>query len=286
MLAALLITLREVIEASLIVATILGILTKLGHTKSMKTVWLATGAAFAASICILLAGSLLGLKIQELYTGKTEAAIEGVFLVLSAAFITWAVFFLHTYFARKKVLLLQKVKATLETQEQEGIFLLVFSAVFREGLEIVLFLSTMYLSSKPLPILGGFTLGLLLGLTVSFSLFSATLRMPVFHAFRATSGLLILFAAGMLARGIGEFMEVGTLSWIARLPSVSFAFLPMDSSFFGHMIETIFGITRSMHATQLVAYLSYISLMTWWVFFRKTPSQRSQNNAAEEKRDD
>ena len=140
MLPAFLITFREVIEASLIVATILGILVKLKQFKGIKTVWYATALAAILSILLLAVGSLFGLKIQELYTGKTEEFIEGIFMVTSAIFITWAVFFLHKYFSKYKVQLLQKIKATVENQEQKGLFILVFTAVFREGFEIALFL--------------------------------------------------------------------------------------------------------------------------------------------------
>ena len=113
MLPAFLITFREVIEASLIVATILGILVKLGQTKSIKTVWLATGAAALLSILLLGVGSLFGLEVQKIYSGRVEEFIEGVLMTLSAVFITWAVFFLHKYFSQYKVKLLQKVKATV-----------------------------------------------------------------------------------------------------------------------------------------------------------------------------
>ncbi|OGG11697.1 hypothetical protein A2Z00_00720 [Candidatus Gottesmanbacteria bacterium RBG_13_45_10] len=269
MLPALLISLREVIEASLIVATMLGVLAKLGHTKSIRTVWLGTCSAILASLLILGLGSALGLKLQQLYSGKTEATIEGMLMMLSAIFVTWAVFFLHTYFAHNKVLLLQKIRPTLEKEEQNGIFILAFTAVFREGLEIVLFLSTIYLSSNPVQILSGVGLGLFVGVTLSFMLFSATIRLPVFHAFRITSGLLILFAAGLLARGLGELMEAGVVTVWKQLPDITFGFLPNDTSFLGHMIQTIFGITKSMHTTQLTVYLFYIIGMSWWVFFRK-----------------
>src|SRR3989344_3605629 len=201
MIPSFLITFREVIEASLIVATILGILVKLGHTKSIKVVWLATLAAFVVSLGLLASGSIVGIKIQELYTGRTEAVVEGMLMIVSAVFITWAVFFLHTYFGQYKLRLLQKVKNTVEQKSPKGLFALVFTAVFREGFEIVLFLTTIYFSSQPAPILGGFGLGLVAGLFVAFAFFSATLKLPVFWAFRTSSLLLILFAAGLLARG-------------------------------------------------------------------------------------
>lgn len=267
MIPSLLITFREVIEASLIVATILGILVKLNQKKSIKTVWVATGAAAIASLGLLIGGSLLGLKVQELYTGKTEELIEGILMVTSAVFITWAVFFLHKYFAQYKTKLLQKIKSTVVKEEQKSLFLLVFTAVFREGFEIVLFLSTIYFSSDPGSILTGFSTGILLGLLLSFGLFSATLKMPVFYAFRVTSVLLILFAGGLLARGVHEFAEAGILPEIGK---ITFAFIPQKTSFAADMLKAIFGITQQMDSIQILIYLSYVVCMSWWVFFRKT----------------
>ncbi|MBP7967334.1 FTR1 family protein [Candidatus Woesebacteria bacterium] len=267
MLPAFLITFREVIEASLIVATVLGILVKLKQTKGVKTVWIATIAAAGLSIILLALGALLGLKVQELYTGRIEELIEGILMVTSAVFITWAVFFLHNYFSNYKVKLLQKVKETVEKEEQRGLFILVFTAVFREGFEIVLFLSTIYFSSNPQQIFTGFAGGIIAGLLISFALFSATLKMPVYYAFRITSVLLILFAAGLLARGVHEFAEAGIMPEIGEL---IFPFVPAKATLAGDMLKAVFGITQKMDIVQISLYSTYTAFMAWWVFIRKS----------------
>ncbi|MEK7070830.1 MAG: FTR1 family protein [Patescibacteria group bacterium] len=266
MLPAFLITYREVIEASLIVATILGILTKLGQKNQIKTVWFATGAATLVSISLLILGSILGFNVQKIYSGKVEETIEGIFMVMSAIFITWAVFFLHKYFSRNKIHLIKKIKEQVEKEEQRGLFLLVFSAVFREGFEIVLFLSTIYFSSDPQSILTGFIGGTVLGLLTSSLLFAATLRLPVFYAFRTTSILLILFAAGLFARGAHEFAEVGIIPEIGK---ITFVFIPSTATYMGNIIKTIFGLTRNMDVVQVSLYSTYTFFMLWWVFFKK-----------------
>lgn len=266
MLPSFLITFREVIEASLIVVTILGILYKLKQKKSIKTVWLATTAASIVSLFLLGLGRLFGLKVQELYTGKVEQFTEGILMITSALFVSWAVFFLHKYFAQYKAKLLQKIKSTVEKQEQKGLFVLVFTAVLREGFEIVLFLSTIYFSANPASIFTGFSLGTIAALLVSFSLFTATLRLPVFYAFRTTSILLILFAAGLLARGIHEFAEFGILPEVGK---VTFSFIPAKTTFQGEIIKSIFGITQKMDYAQLSLYAMYIFFMNYWVFFKK-----------------
>ena len=266
MLPAFLITFREVIEASLIVATILGILVKLNQKKGIKSVWYATGLAAFMSILFLALGSFFGLKMQELYSGKVEELIEGIFMITSAVFITWAVFFLHKYFSKYKIHLLKKIKETVEKEEQKGLFILVFTAVFREGFEIVLFLSTIYFSSNPQNIFAGFMGGLAGGLVVSLGLFGATLRMPVYLAFRATSILLILFAGGLLVHGIHEFAEVGLLPEIGK---ITIALVPEKATFAGQMLQAVFGLTRGMDMIQISTYSVYVVFMSWYVFFRK-----------------
>lgn len=261
-----LITFREVIEAALIVATILGILVKLGQQKEIRTVWLATIAAAGFSIILLGGASIAGIKIQELYTGRAEELIEGILMSASAIFITWAVFFLHNYFGRYKTKLLARLRKTVELQEQRGLFMLVFTAVIREGFEIVLFLSTIYFSSNPKDILGGFAIGAIIALIICYGLFAATIRMPVFYAFRATSILLILFAAGLLAHGAHEFVEAGVL---VATPNVYLPFLPEKSTFAGSTIQAIFGVTYKMEALSLALYAAYAGTMIWWVFLRK-----------------
>ncbi|MGB4965769.1 MAG: FTR1 family protein [Microgenomates group bacterium] len=264
MLPAFLITFREVIEASLIVATILGILTKLNQKKGIRTVWFATTCAALTSILLLVAGSVFGFQIQKIYTGKIEEIIEGILMITSAVFITWAVFFLHKYFSRYKVKLLQKVQVIVEKEEQKGLFVLAFTAVFREGIEIVLFLTTIYFSSSPQQVFTGFSAGLVGGLLVSLALFGATLRLPVYYAFRVTSGLLIVFAAGLLARGVHEFAEVGL---IPEFSYVGIPFVPANA-FMADMVKAIFGITKNMDMLQISLYLLYTSVMVWYVYFR------------------
>ena len=266
MIASFLITLREVIEASLIVATILGILIKLNQRQSMHTVWLATILAAALSVLLLGLGSIFGIKIQEIYSGKIEEFIEGIFMVTSAVFITWAVFFLHKYFAGYKTRLIVKISETLKHEEQKGLFWLAFTAVFREGFEIVLFLSTIFFSSNPSEIFTGFAGGVVGGLLISAGLFAATIRLPLRVAFRATSMLLIFFAAGLFARGTHEFIEVGILP---ELTHITLNFLTAKATIAGDMIKAIFGVTRTMDATQLTIYIGYVAFMTWWVFVRK-----------------
>ena len=89
-----LITFREVVEASVIVSLILGILKKSNQSKSIQTVWIAILLSFVTSIILLLLASVLGLELHRFYL-QNEAYIEGFLMLFSAIFITWTIFFLH-----------------------------------------------------------------------------------------------------------------------------------------------------------------------------------------------
>ena len=269
MLAALLITFREILEAALIVATIIGILKKLRANSSIKTVWMGTVAAIGASVLFLVIGSVAGLEVHELFEDH-EALFEGTVLMISAVFITWAVFFLHKTFAHHKLTLLQKVRTTLEKNEQKAIFFLVFTAVLREGLEIVLFLSTIFFSSNPLSIGTGFILGSASAVLIAYLLFTATVRLPVYKTFRLTSILLIFFAAGMLAQGFHELTEAGIFPEIASLPVMTLFILPEKSTFLGSIIRSVFGLSRSMASLELLLWSGYAAVMWNLVLKRRS----------------
>lgn len=259
------ITFREVIEATVIVATILGVIYKLKWNEAIHTVWRATGVAVLSSVLLIIAASIFGFKIQQFYTGRTEEIIEGILMVVSAIFITWAVFFLHTFFSRHKGHLMKKVRKTVEAKEMKGLFILVFTAVFREGFEIALFLSSIYLSTKPTDVFLGFLGGLMGGLIVSFFFFRTTERLPIQYAFRISGVLLILFAGGLIARGIHEFAEAHI---IPELFTMTFSIIPDKSSFMGGMIKALFGITQKMDIIPLISYLAYIIGMGWYILIK------------------
>ena len=266
MLPALLITFREVLEATLIVATILGILVKLGQNQSLRTVWLATVIAAIFSAALVGLGSFTGIKIQELYLGKTKQLIEGALMLTSAVFITWAVFWLHKYFARQKLRLLQSVKQTIQENQPRGLFVLVFTAVFREGIEIALFLSTIYLSTSPISVFAGFGIGTLLALLISVLVFTTALKLPIFRAFQATTLLLVLFAAGLAGRGVQELSEAGLFHSV----EITLSLLPPAGSFLGDTIQAVFGWSRVMTDLHLLTYAIYISFMRWYLYVRRS----------------
>lgn len=266
MFPATLVSFREILEASFIVAAILGILVKFNDKRGVRTLTLATIVAVLASVGLLGLGTLLGYKMQEIFEGKTEEIFEGVMMIVTAFFITWAVFVLHRFFARYKTNVLGKVRESLDKNYQWPLFILVFTAVFREGLEIVLFLSTLFFAEKPSAILSGFLTGSLLASIFAAIIYTTTLRLPIKRTLQTTSLLLIIFAAGLLMRGVGELQEAGIVH--LATPILNIPLIPEADTISGSTLKTVFGVTPNVSVFQSTLYTIYLFSMIWWVFLK------------------
>ena len=212
MFGAFLITFREVIEASLIVATILGILARENQRQGTRVVWHATVAAGCVSIALIFFGGLLGTHVRDFYAGEVKEKVEGVLMLITAFFITWAVVFLHNFFAKHRTRLVLRIQETLQKNELRSLFGLVFFAVLREGIEVILFLSGLIISSPTASIAWGALGGIIVALCVAFIFFIGVERLPAVFAVQGANVLLVLFAGWLLYGGVRELLETVFLS--------------------------------------------------------------------------
>ena len=132
MTTAFLITLREGLEASLIVAILLTYLTKTDRKADARYVWWGTAVA---SLACLVVGTIVYLALDGL-NGKVEYATEGTIALIAAAVLTQMIFWMRKNSQNLSAELRAKVDASAKT----ALFTIAFVAVVREGLETVLFL--------------------------------------------------------------------------------------------------------------------------------------------------
>jgi high-affinity iron transporter len=252
------VTFREVIEAALVVAMISGIFLKLKEKRKLFFVWVGAIFAIVVSLVLVYLGSYIGVAFASYYQGKNEELLEGIFAIVTAVFVTWAIVALDTEFRRYKLKLIEKINVQIMTGHIVGIFTLAFTSVFREGVEIILLLSSISLSSKPEEVMTGFALGLLSGLFVGVSFFTASFRLPVRYVFRATTVLLIFFAGGLFAKGVHELAEFG---FFAEIFKIQIPFVPIRETIAGSLMYGIFGIRNVMSLLQLCVYALYVYTM-------------------------
>jgi len=133
MLAAALITLREGLEAALIVGIVLGVLRKLDRADRSRSVWAGVLAAVAVSVVAGLALNALGVAFE----GRGEEIFEGVAMLLAAGVLTWMIFWMQRQGRQIQAELEFDVRQATAAGSAWALFSLAFVAVVREGIEDV-----------------------------------------------------------------------------------------------------------------------------------------------------
>jgi high-affinity iron transporter len=199
-----LITFREALEAALIVAIIVSYLQKVGKSKLSRYAYLGSGAAIILSLAI-------GILVQSLYGGLSEVVaqlFEGIASLTAVAVLTYMIFWMTGHSKRIKGELHDKIDVAISRNELYSIASLAFVAVFREGLETVLFLSTLFIQDATGTLVGVIAGGaIVLGLAVL--LIRGTYKLDLKRFFGYTSILLVVFAAGLAGYGVHELIEAG-----------------------------------------------------------------------------
>jgi len=136
MLASLFLSLREGLEAALIIGIVLGVLFKLKRVDLKKQVWIGAGYAVLASLIIAFMLNLLGLEFE----GRGEEIFEGVAMLLAAGVLTWMIFWMHNSAGNLKQEIEAQTRDAVQSKSGRALFMLAFLAVFREGVELALFL--------------------------------------------------------------------------------------------------------------------------------------------------
>jgi high-affinity iron transporter len=253
MIAALLITLREGLEAALIVGVVLGVLRKVGRADRGRSVWAGVAAAVAASVVAALALNALGVAFE----GRAEEIFEGVAMLVAAGVLTWMIFWMQRQGRGIQAELETDVRRAAARSSAWGLFGLSFVAVLREGIETVLFLTAAAFGASALETLVGGALGLALAVVLGWLIFAAGRRLNVRAFFQVTSVLLILFAAGLVAHGIHELQEA------ALLPTVVEHVWDVNSvlnegSGAGMLLKTLFGYNGNPSLLEVLAYIAYL----------------------------
>jgi high-affinity iron transporter len=257
--SALLLALREGIEMALVVGIVLAYLTQVGARRAHRWVWLGTGVAALVSLGAL--GLLNALDAE--FEGATEQIFEGTTMLLAATFLTWMIFWMLRNARSLKGELQRGVQAVLDRGGLAwGIFLLVFFAVVREGVELALLLFAAPGEGKLL----GSVLGLLGAVGVGLLIYAFGRRIDLRTFFRVTSVVLILFAAGLVAHAAHEFAEAGILAAVEGPELWSTKGILPDNEGLGAILRALFGYQDEPTVIEVVAYVGYFVVV--WILSR------------------
>lgn len=202
MLQAFIITLREGVEAALIVGITLAYLAKVGRPELKKTVYAALVAAFLASIGVAIAISRLNWN---------EDALEGWIMLVAAFFVVTMVIFMMKTGRKLKGEIEGKVGLLAGNDAWFGLFVFIFLMVLREGFETVLMLVGVSLNSTELLSFLGTLLGVFAAIAFGVMFVKGSVRINLRKFFRITTAIMFLVAAQLVISGLHELSETGVI---------------------------------------------------------------------------
>jgi high-affinity iron transporter len=202
MLQAFIVTLREGVEAALVVGITLAYLSKIGRPDLRRPVFAALVAAFVGSIGVAILFSRMQWN-QDVFEG---------WIMLAAAFfvVTMIVFMMKTGRALKGQIE-GKVGSLAGRNATFGLFLFVFLMVLREGVETVLILGAVSLNSTELLSSLGTLLGVIVAIVFGVMFVKGSVRINLQKFFRVTTVILFFVAAQLIISGLHELSEYGVL---------------------------------------------------------------------------
>jgi high-affinity iron transporter len=254
MIPSFLLSLREGVEAALIIGIVLGTLRKINRMDMSRSVWFGAGSAAILSFIAALLLQALGATFE----GQAEEIFEGTTMILAAGVLTWMVFWMQRQSLTLKSELESGVQQAALSGGYQALFSLAFLAVLREGIELALFLTAASITTEGTQILIGAALGLAAAAFLGWLLFATTVRLNLRHFFQATSILLILFAVGLFAHGVHEFNEAGLIPPVIVHVWDTNHILDEDSSA-GVFLKALFGYNGNPSLTEVIAYGGFLA---------------------------
>ena len=249
MLATAVVVFREVIEAALIVAIVLGA----SRGIAARGRWVSAGIGLG-----LLGAALVALfadVITDAFSGNGQEILNACVLLAAVGMLAWHNIWMSSH-GRTLAAEMRAVGQDVQTGSRPLTALLVVTAaaVMREGSEVVLFLWAIGTSGSGGEMLVGGLLGLAAGVVVGVFMYRGLLKIPMHHFFTVTGWLVLLIAAGLAAQAAGFLNQVG---WLPALGTSLWnsSWLLDQSSTTGKILHTLIGYTARPSGIQLLSYV-------------------------------
>ena len=275
MIPSFIITFREALEAALIVGIILSYLVRTKQTEYSNVVYMGVLFGIVASII----GALLFVRLAGGFTGRAEQIFEGSTMLIGALLLTTMILWMMKQ--RHIALELElRVKTELTENHRLGLFLLMFVAVLREGIETVIFLGAASFVSSSNSLIGA-SAGIVAAIVLGYAIFVGSMKINLKRFFNMTGILLILFAAGLVAYGVHELQEAKIIpTWVEHLWDINPSVNPdgtypllHENGYGGSILKGLFGYNGNPSLLEVLSYVTYLGLvLTLWGSKKKKAS--------------
>jgi high-affinity iron transporter len=277
LLPAFVITLREGVEAALIVGIVAAFLVKQGHREAMKPMWLGVGLAIGLCTAVAIGLRFGGEELPQ----REQEGLETVIGFIAVGFVTYMVIWMRRHARGLKAVLEGEAAQALAAGSALGLVMMAFLAVLREGFETSVFLLAVFQdTSNPGAAGAGAVLGLATATGLGIALYRGGVRINLSRFFRFTGLILVLVAAGLFATSIHTAHEAG---WFNDLQSqaIDLSWLVKPGEVSGSLLTGMLGLQPKPTVGEALAYAMYAVPMAiyvlWpdrWRLRRKTASAK------------
>ena len=267
MVGSALILLREGLEGALIIAIVLAYLNKLGRKDRFPVIWAGAGLAIGIAVAV---GTVLFLTVGEL-TGDARKITFAAIMLTAAGVLTWMIFWMRSQARAVKGELQQKVDHALIAGSAGALAGVVFVGVLRESIETVLFFLAAAGQTSTVNSLVGGSLGLLGAVVLAVGFYKGASWLDLRQFFAISGAIVLLFAAGLLSRGVAELQVLGTLPtlWYPVFDLSSLTLIA-PGNFLGDLMRGLFGWDPAPSIEELVAWFGYVAVIGT-LYFRGLP---------------
>jgi FTR1 family protein len=254
MLPSFVIGLREGVEAALIVGIIASFLRQEGRRDALRPMWF--GVAAAIVIC-LAAGALLELLDEEL-PQRGQEGLETVIGVAAVGIVSFMVVWMRRHARGLSGQLRESARAALASGSAGAFVAMAFFAVFREGLETVVFLLAVFQNADDPASAGvGAVLGLACAIAIGALIYGGGVRLDLARFFRVTGFVLVLVAAGLVASTLHSAHEAGWLN-VGQGQALDLTWLVVPGSWTSALLTGMLGWQPLPTYAELVGYVVYL----------------------------
>lgn len=306
------ITLREGVEAALVVGIVMAYLKKV--KRSHLNAWVYWGIAGGLLISALV-GILFNAIMQTIGSSNPQVSpifeplLEGTFSLVAIAMLSWMLIWMTQQGKVMKGQIEGTLGAVLDDEPKAGwgILGLILFAILREGFEVVIFLAAKFQEGL-IPSIG-ILAGLATAVAIAISLFKFGIRINIRYFFQVMGVLLLLIVSGLVISSLSHFDTAIHILSQADRKSESLCFfyehfakasdrscvlgpivwnatkvLPHEK-FPGIILSSLFGYTDRLFLVQAIAYIVflftssiiYFQSLSGTIFFAKSNPKTDLN---------
>ena len=274
------ITLREGVEAALVVGIVLACLAKANQSQLNRWVYGGIGAGLGASLVVGLILNWGFAQIHRLgsrWEALLEPTLKTALCAIAIAMLSWMLIWMTRQARSLKGEIQGSITQMLEQSANSssaagwGIFSLIFIAVLREGFETVIFILANLQRGTAATV--GAIAGLVGATAIGLALFKFGVRINLKRFFQIMGLLLLLIVAGLVTSLIKNvdaaaiaLQQQGTIDLCWSQASCAMGPLLWDTSsvlpdqqFPGLIFKTLLGYRDHLYGLQAIGYLTFMT---------------------------